>query len=137
MSKTLTSPRPSESKPLPLPDKPSIAVLPFTNMSGDPEQEYFADGVVEEITSALSRVRSFFVVARNSSFTFKGKPTDIREVSRVLGVRYVLAGSIRKSGNRLRISAQLFDAAEGSHAWADRYEGEVAEIFDFQDRVTE
>src|SRR4051812_38233414 len=123
-----TTPARVEPKPLPLPDKPSIAVLPFTNMSGDPEQEYFADGVVEEITSALSRVRSFFVVARNSSFTFKGKPTDIREVSRVLGVRYVLAGSIRKSGNRLRISAQLFDAAEGSHAWADRYEGETPTI---------
>jgi adenylate cyclase len=133
-----TEPSPEQvSWKLPLPNKPSIAVLPFVNMGGDPEQDYFADGVVEEIISALSRVRSFFVVARNSTFAFKGKPTDIREVSRALGVRYVLVGSVRKGGDRLRISAQLIDGVGGDHVWADRYEGNVTEIFDLQDRVTE
>lgn len=122
---------------LSLPDKPSIAVLPFTNMSGDPDQEFFADGIVEEITAALSRVRSFFVVARNSTFTYKGKAVDVRRVGHELGVRYVMEGSVRKAANRLRIVAQLVDATDGSHVWADHYDGELADIFDLQDRVTE
>ena len=122
---------------LELPDKPSIAVLPFDNMSGDPEQEYFADGMVEEITFALSRVRSFFVVARNSSFAFKGKATDARQVSRQLGVRYILEGSVRKSGNRVRITAQLIDGLNDRHVWADRYDGTLEDIFDLQDQVAE
>ncbi|WP_371826888.1 adenylate/guanylate cyclase domain-containing protein [Microvirga sp. VF16] len=121
----------------PLPDKPSIAVLPFTNMSGDPEQDYFADGIVEEIIAALSRFRSLFVIARNSTFTYKGKAVDVRQVSRELGVRYVLEGSVRKAGNRLRIIAQLIDATVGNHIWSERYDGELADIFDLQDRVTE
>ena len=125
------------TKPLPLPDKPSIAVLPFTNMSGDPEQDYFADGIVEEIITALSRFRSLFVIARNSTFTYKGKAVDVRHVSRELGVRYVLEGSVRKAGNRLRIIAQLIDASTGNHIWSERYDGELADIFDLQDRVTE
>src|SRR6202035_891673 len=108
---------------LPLPDKPSIAVLPFQNMSGDPEQDYFADGMVEEITTALSRIRWLFVIARNSSFTYKGGATDIKQVGRELGVRYVLEGSVRKGGDRLRITAQLIDATNGSHLWADRFDG--------------
>ena len=122
---------------LALPDKPSIAVLPFTNMSGDPEQDYFADGIVEEIIAALSRFRSLFVIARNSTFTYKGKAVDVRHVSRELGVRYVLEGSVRKAGNRLRIIAQLIDATTGSHIWSERYDGGVTDIFDLQDRVTE
>src|SRR3954453_4509562 len=122
---------------LPLPDKPSIAVLPFTNMSGDPEQEYFADGLVEDIITALSRVRSFFVIARNSSFTYKGRPVDVRQVSRELGVRYVLEGSIRKAGPRVRITGQLVDATTGHHVWADRFDGDLSDIFELQDRVTE
>jgi adenylate cyclase len=122
---------------LSLPDKPSIAVLPFTNMSGDPEQEYFADGLVEEIITALSRVKSFFVIARNSSFTYKGRAVDVRQVSRELGVRYVLEGSIRKAGSRIRIAGQLVDATTGHHVWADRFEGELSDIFDLQDSVTE
>jgi adenylate cyclase len=121
----------------PLPDKPSIAVLPFTNMSGDPEQEYFADGLVEDIITALSRVRSFFVIARNSSFTYKGRAVDVRQVSRELGVRYVLEGSIRKAGSRVRIVGQLVDATTGHHVWADRFDGDLSDIFDLQDRVTE
>jgi adenylate cyclase len=125
------------AKSLPFPDKPSIAVLPFTNMSGDPEQDYFADGIVEEIIAALSRFRSLFVIARNSNFTYKGKAVDVRQVSRELGVRYVLEGSIRKSGNRLRIIAQLIDAISGNHIWSERYDGELTDIFDLQDRVTE
>jgi adenylate cyclase len=125
------------AKSLPLPDKPSIAVLPFTNMSGDPEQDYFADGIVEEIIAALSRFRSLFVIARNSTFTYKGKAVDVRQISRELGVRYVLEGSVRKGGNRLRIIAQLIDAATGNHIWSERYDGELADIFDLQDRVTE
>ena len=128
---------PSMRSALPLPDRPSLAVLPFTNMSGDPEQEYFADGVVEEIITALSRVRWFFVIARNSSFTYKGRSVDIRQVGRELGVRYVLEGSIQKSGNRVRISGQLIEAASGRHVWADRFDSELADIFDLQDRITE
>jgi adenylate cyclase len=123
--------------PLALPDKPSIAVLPFQNMSGDPEQEYFADGIVEDIITALSRVKLFFVIARNSSFTYKGKAVDIRQVGRELGVRYVLEGSIRKSGNRVRITGQLIEAATGNHVWADKFEGELEDVFELQDRITE
>jgi TolB-like protein/class 3 adenylate cyclase len=122
-------------KPLPLPDKPSIAVLPFQNMSGDPEQEYFADGMVEEIITALSRNKQLFVIARNSSFTFKGKAVDIKQVARDLGVRYVLEGSVRKSGNRIRITGQLIDAASGAHLWADRYDGALEDVFELQDQV--
>jgi TolB-like protein/Tfp pilus assembly protein PilF len=123
--------------PLPLPDKPSIAVLPFANLSGDPEQEYFADGMVEEITTALSKVRWFFVIARNSSFTYKGRAVDVKQVGRELGVRYALEGSVRKSGSRVRISAQLIDAATGNHVWAERYDRELADIFAVQDEITE
>jgi adenylate cyclase len=125
------------SRSLPLPDKPSIAVLPFTNMSGDPEQEYFADGVVEDIITGLSRVKWFFVIARNSSFTYKGKPVDIRQVGRELGVRYVLEGSIRKAGNRVRITGQLIEATTSRHVWADKFDGDLADIFDLQDQITE
>ena len=121
---------------LPLPDKPSIAVLPFQNMSGDPEQEYFADGVVEDIITALSRAKSLFVIARNSSFSYKGKSPDIRQVGRELGVRYVLEGSVRKAGNRVRITGQLIDATSGSHVWADRFESNLGDIFELQDNVT-
>jgi adenylate cyclase len=124
------------SKPLPLPDKPSIAVLPFDNMSGDPEQEYFADGIAEDIITALSKFRWFFVIARNSSFTYKGKSVDVKQVAEELGVRYVLEGSVRKAGNRVRISAQLIDAATGNHVWAERYDRELADIFDLQDEMT-
>jgi adenylate cyclase len=122
-------------KPPPLPDKPSIAVLPFQNMSGDPEQEYFADGMVEEIITALSRNKQLFVIARNSSFTFKGKPVEIKQVARDLGVRYVLEGSVRKSGNHVRITGQLIDAASGAHLWADRYDGSLENVFDLQDNI--
>ncbi len=122
-------------KPLPLPDKPSIAVLPFQNMSGDPEQEYFADGMVDEIITALSRFKSLFVIARNSSFTYKGKAVDIKRVGRELGVRYVLEGSIRRAGQRARITGQLIDAESGSHLWADRFEGALDDIFELQDNV--
>ncbi len=121
---------------LPLPAKPSIAVLPFNNMSGDPEQEYFADGMVEEITTALSRMRWLFVIARNSSFTYKGRAVDVKQVGRELGVRYVLEGGVRKAANRVRITAQLIDALTGVHLWADRFEGALEDIFDLQDRVT-
>jgi TolB-like protein/tetratricopeptide (TPR) repeat protein len=124
------------SAALTLPDKPSIAVLPFQNMSGDPEQEYFADGVVEEIITALSRIRWLFVIARNSSFTYKGRAVDVKQVGRELGVRYVLEGSVRKGGNRVRITGQLIDVSTGAHIWADRFEGELANIFDLQDQVT-
>jgi adenylate cyclase len=120
-----------------LPDKPSIAVLPFQNMSGDLDQEYFADGVVEELTAALSRVRSFFVIARNSTFTYKGRAVNVRQVSRELGVRYVLEGSVRKARERVRITAQLIDATTGDHIWSDRYDGSMEDIFDLQDRITE
>jgi adenylate cyclase len=118
-----------------LPDKPSIAVLPFQNMSGDPEQEYFADGMVEEIITALSRIRWLFVIARNSSFTYKGRPVDVKQVGRDLGVRYVLEGSVRKAGNRIRITGQLIDASSGAHLWADRFDGSLEDIFELQDKV--
>jgi adenylate cyclase len=124
-----------DGKPLALPDKPSIAVLPFQNMSGDPEQEYFADGMVEEIITALSRNKQLFVIARHSSFTFKGRPVDIKQVARDLGVRYVLEGSVRKSGNRMRITGQLIDAASGAHLWADRFDGALEDVFELQDQV--
>lgn len=122
--------------PLALPDKPSIAVLPFQNMGGDPEQEYFADGMVEEIITALSRYKWLFVIARNSSFAYKGKSPDIRQVGRELGVHYVLEGSVRRAGNRIRLTGQLIDAATGAHLWADRYDGTMEDIFDLQDRLT-
>jgi len=120
---------------LTLPDKPSIAVLPFQNMSGDPEQEYFADGMVEEIITALSRIHWLFVLARNSSFTYKGQHVDVKQVGRELGVRYALEGSVRKGGNRVRITAQLIDAETGAHLWADRFDGSLADVFDLQDQV--
>jgi len=120
---------------LPLPDKPSIAVLPFQNMSGDPEQEYFADGMVEEIITALSRIRWLFVIARNSSFTYKGRSVDVKQVGRELGVRYVLEGSVRKAGSRVRITAQLIDALSGTHLWADRFDGSLRDVFDLRDEV--
>jgi TolB-like protein/tetratricopeptide (TPR) repeat protein len=123
-------------QPLPLPDMPSIAVLPFQNMSGDPEQEYFADGMVEDIITGLSRSKSLFVIARNSTFTYKGRAIDIKQVGRELGVRYVLEGSVRKAGNRVRITGQLIDAATGGHLWADRFDSVLDDIFDLQDRVT-
>ena len=121
--------------PLPLPDKPSIAVLAFANMSGDPEQEYFVDGMVEEIITALSRIRWLFVVARNSSFTYKGQAVDVKQVGRELGVRYVLDGSVRKSGNRVRITGQLIDAVTGTHLWADRFDSSLEDVFELQDKV--
>ena len=120
---------------LPLPDKPSIAVLPFQNISGDPEQEYFADGMVEEIITALSRIRWLFVIARNSSFSYKGQSPDVTQVGRELGVRYVLEGSVRKGGNRVRITAQLIDAETGTHLWADRFDGQIEDVFELQDKV--
>jgi TolB-like protein len=116
-------------------DRPSIAVLPFANLSGDPEQDYFSDGIVEDITTALSRNRAFFVIARNSSFTYKGKDVDIKQVGRELGVRYVLEGSVRKSGGRVRVTGQLIETASGHHLWADRFDGDVADIFDMQDQI--
>jgi adenylate cyclase len=130
-----TSP-PETGKALPLPDKPSIAVLAFQNMSGDPEQEYFADGMVEEIITALSRFKWLFVIARNSSFTFKGHAVDIKEVGRTLGVRYVLEGSVRKASGKVRITGQLIDAVTGTHLWADRFERDLTDIFALQDEVT-
>jgi TolB-like protein/class 3 adenylate cyclase len=125
------------TKPLPLPDRSSIAVLPFQNLSGDPEQEYFADGMVEDIITALSRFKSLFVIARNSSFFYKGKSADIRQVGRELGVRYVLEGSVRKAGSRLRITGQLIDAGTGAHLWAERFDGTLDDVFDLQDTLTE
>jgi adenylate cyclase len=121
---------------LALPDKPAIAVLPFQNMSGDAEQEHFADGMVEDIITGLSRSKALLVIARNSTFTYKGKAVDIKQVGRELGVRYVLEGSVRKSGNRVRITGQLIDAANGTHLWADRFDGLLDDVFDLQDRVT-
>ena len=118
------------------PHKPSIAILPFNNMSGDPEQEYFADGMVEEITTALSRTRWLFVIARNSSFTYKGRTVDVKQVGREMGVRYVLEGGVRKSADRVRITAQLIDASTGAHLWADRFDGSLEDIFELQDQVT-
>jgi TolB-like protein len=119
----------------PLPDKPSLAVMPFQNMSGDPEQEYFADGVVEEIITALSRIRWLLVIARNSSFTYKGQAIDLKQVGRELGVRYILEGAVRKAGGRVRISAQLIEATTGAHLWADRFDGLLQDIFELQDQV--
>jgi len=121
---------------LPLPDKPSIAVLPFDNLSGDPEQEYFTDGIVEDVITGLSRINWLFVIARNSSFAYKGKAVDVRRVGRELGVRYVLEGSVRKSGNRVRITGQLIEAETGNHVWADRYDGVLEDVFDLQDQIT-
>jgi adenylate cyclase len=122
-------------KALPLPDKPSIAVLPFTNMSLDPEQEYFADGIVEDIITALSRIRWLFVIARNSSFTYKGQAVDVKQAGRELGVRYVLEGSVRKGGSRIRITGQLIDALTGAHLWAERYDRDLSDIFAVQDEI--
>jgi TolB-like protein/Tfp pilus assembly protein PilF len=135
---TMTLPT-AEARPaaLVLPDKPSIAVLPFQNMSGDREQEYFADGIVDDIITGLSRIKWLFVIARNSSFIYKGKAVDVRNVGRELGVRYVLEGGVRKSGNRLRITAQLPEADTGVHLWADKYDGALADVFDLQDQITE
>jgi adenylate cyclase len=121
---------------LPLPDKPSIAVVPFTNMSGDPDQEYFADGMVEEIITALSRIRWLFVIARNSSFTYKGQAVDVKQIGRELGVRYLLEGSVRKAGGRVRITAQLIETEAGTHLWADRFEGSLEDVLDLQDQVS-
>jgi TolB-like protein len=121
--------------PPPLPDRPSIAILPFQNMSGDQEQEYFADGMVEEITTALARIPWLFVVARNSSFTFKGQPVDVKQVGRELGVRYVLEGSVRKAAGRVRITGQLIDAMSGAHLWADHFDGLMEDVFELQDKV--
>ncbi len=123
-------------RPLPLPDRPSIVVLPFTNLSGDPEQEFFADGMVEDITTALSRIRSLFVTGRNSSFTYKGKAVDVKQVGRDLGVRYVLEGSIRRSGPRLRVTAQLIETEQGSQIWAERYDRKLDDLFEVQDEIT-
>src|SRR5262249_27884694 len=122
---------------LALPDKPSVAVLSFQNMSGDPEQEYFADGIAEDITTALSRFNGLFVIARNSSFTYKGRAVDVRQIGRELGVRYILEGSVRKGGNRLRINAQLIEAESGNHLWANKYDGAAADLFDLQDKIAE
>jgi adenylate cyclase len=123
------------SPPPALPDKPSIAVLPFTNLSEDPEQEYFVDGMAEEIITALSRIRWLFVIARNSSFTYKGQAVDVKQVGRELGVRYVLEGSVRKAANRVRIAGQLIDTSTGAHIWADRFDGSLEDVFDLQDQV--
>ncbi|GAA0635295.1 winged helix-turn-helix domain-containing tetratricopeptide repeat protein [Brevundimonas lenta] len=122
---------------VPLPDKPSIAVLPFVNLSGDPEQDYFADGMVEDIITALSHIRWLFVIARNSSFTYKGRASEVTQIGRDLGVRYVLEGSVRKAANRVRITGQLIDATTGGHLWAERYEGALDDVFELQDRITE
>ena len=119
----------------PLPDKPSIAVLPFANITGDPEQEYFADGMVDEIITALSRIRWLFVIAQNSSFSYKGQSPDVKQVGRELGVRYVLEGSVRKAGGRVRITAQLIDTTTGAHLWADRFDGSLDDVFELQDKV--
>ena len=121
---------------LPLPDKPSIAVLAFTNMSGDPKQEYFSDGIADEIITELSRSRSLFVIARNSSFTYKGRAVNVKLIARELGVRYVLEGSVRRSGERVRVIAQLIDAETGNHVWAERYDRELGDIFAVQDEIT-
>ncbi len=130
-------PTPQPKPALPLPDKPSIAILPFTNLSSDPEQEYFADGMVDDIITALSRFRALFVIARNSSFTYKGRAVDVKQIGRELGVRYVLEGSVRKAASRVRITGQLVDTATGAHLWADRFDGGLGDVFDLQDQVTE
>jgi TolB-like protein len=134
MTAASSAPAQASSGP-PLPDKPSIAVLPFQNLSGDPEQEYFADGMVEEIITALSRIRWLFVIARNSSFTYKGQSIDVKRIGHELGVRYVLEGSARKAGGRVRITAQLIDAVAGTHLWADRFDGSLEDVFELQDKV--
>jgi TolB-like protein/class 3 adenylate cyclase len=131
----MLSAAPPETAPPALPDKPSLAVLPFQNMSGDPEQEYFADGIVEEITTAIARLPWLFVIARNSSFTYKGKAIDVKQVAQELGVRYVLEGSVRKAGNRVRITGQLIDTTTGAHIWAERFDGALDDIFELQDQV--
>ena len=120
-----------------MPDKPSIAVLPFENMSGDPEQNYFVDGVVKDILTTLSKVPALFVIARNSSFTYKGCAVDVRQVGRELGANYVVEGSMRKAGNRVRVTAQLVECANGGHLWADRFDGELDDVFELQDRITQ
>ena len=120
---------------LALPDQPSVAVLPFLNLSGDPDQDYFADGVVEDIIGALSRMRWLFVIARNSSFIYKGRAVDVKQVGRELGVRYVLEGSVRKAGNRVRVTGQLIDATAGAHLWADRFDSSLDDIFDLHDEL--
>jgi adenylate cyclase len=123
--------------PLALPDKPSLAVLPFTNMSGDPEQEFVSDGIAEDVISALSHYPSLFVIARNSTFTYKGRAVDVKQVGRELGVRYVLEGGVRKAGNRIRVTAaQLIEAETGNHVWANRYDRDLADIFAVQDEIT-
>jgi TolB-like protein len=124
-----------QQQPLPLPAKPSVAVLAFDNMSGDPEQTYFSDGITEDIITALSRVKWFFVIARNSSFAYKGRAVDVKQIARELGVRYVLEGSVRKAGDRMRITGQLIQAEMGAHIWADRFDGQVSDVFDLQDKV--
>src|ERR687897_2589090 len=128
---------PREPKELPLPDRPSIAVLPFTNMSGDPEQEFFADGMTEDIITGLSRLKWLFVIARNSTFTYKGKAVDVRQVARELGVRYVLEGSVRASGRRIRVTGQLIDAETGKHIWAEKYDRHLEDVFAVQDEITQ
>ena len=133
----LTPPEPVPPEHLPLPDKPSIAVLAFDNLSGDPEQEYFADGIAEDIITVLSKFRWFFVISRNSSFTYKGKSVSVQQIAQELGVRYVLEGSVRKAGSRVRISAQLINAVTGNHVWAERYDRQLADIFDLQDEMAE
>ncbi len=127
----------TQREALSLPDKPSVAVLPFDNMSGDPEQEYFADGVVEALTAALSHIKSFFVIARNSAFAYKGKPTNVRDIGRELGVGYVLEGSVQRAGGRVRITVQLIETETGAHIWAKKYDGSLDDIFDLQDSITE
>jgi TolB-like protein/class 3 adenylate cyclase/Tfp pilus assembly protein PilF len=130
--------KPNEIPPrLSLPDKPSIAVLPFQNMSGDPEQDYFADGMVEDIITGLSRIKWLFVIARNSSFIYKGKAIDVRQAGRELGVRYLLEGGVRKAGNRLRVTAELVEAETGAHLWADKFDGDLKDVFELQDQITE
>jgi TolB-like protein len=126
-----------ESVRLPLPEKPLIAVLPFQNMTGDLEQDYFADGIVDDIVTGLSRIKRLFLIARNSSFIYKGKAVDVRQVGRDLGVRYVLEGSVRKAGTRLRITAQLVEAETGAHLWVDKFDGALEDVFDFQDQITD
>ena len=125
-----------EKMAFPLPDKPSIAVLPFVNMSGDPKQEFFSDGITEDIITALSKIPKLFVIARNSTFTYKGKPVKVKQVSEELGVRYVLEGSVQKSGDRVRITAQLIDALSGHHLWSERYDRDLKDLFALQDEVT-
>ena len=125
-----------EKMAFPLPDQPSIAVLPFVNMSGDPKQEFFSDGITEDIITALSKVPRLFVIARNSTFTYKGKPVKVKQVSEELGVRYVLEGSVQRSGDRVRITAQLIDALTGHHLWAERYDRDLKDLFALQDEIT-